>query len=85
MDDRSVRAMLKRCAERAGIEKRVHPHGLRHPGASMLVNSGGDLPSISQQLGLSHLVTTERYLHTINPQERLQKIIELLERTQPKR
>lgn len=36
LSDRYVRDMLKRLAAHAGVEKRVHPHGLRHPYASEL-------------------------------------------------
>ncbi len=31
MDPSYVRRLLPRLAARAGIDKRVHPHGLRHP------------------------------------------------------
>ena len=35
-----VRALLPRLAKKAGIEKRVHPHGLRHTFASQLRSEG---------------------------------------------
>jgi site-specific recombinase XerD len=35
-----VRTMLGRLAERAGIEKRVHPHGLRHAHAAEFAAEG---------------------------------------------
>jgi integrase len=35
-----VRDMLKRQAAKAGLEKRVHPHGLRHTHAAELEMSG---------------------------------------------
>lgn len=62
-----VRAMLKREAEAAGIEKRVHPHGLRHTHASMLRDAGIQLNVISIQLGHSNEAITCRYLNRFNP------------------
>ena len=38
-----VRSLLPRLARKAGIEKRVHPHGLRHTGAFELANEGHPL------------------------------------------
>ena len=63
-----VRQMLKRMASRAGIEKRVHPHGLRHTGASELLSEGVDVGVISKQLGHKSIATTARYLDHISPQ-----------------
>ena len=36
MSDVYVRNMLKRIARKAGVEKRVHPHGFRHTHTSEL-------------------------------------------------
>ena len=69
LNDRYVRAMIKRMAVRAGIEKRVHPHGLRHSHASELANEGTPLHVIQQQLGHSSLATTDRYIRHLAPQE----------------
>ena len=63
-----VRTLLPRLARKAGIEKRVHAHGLRHTHAFELVNEGQPLNVISAQLGHSSLATTERYLRHLNPQ-----------------
>lgn len=41
-----VRALLPRLARRAGIEKRVHAHGLRHTFASELAGEGHPLSTI---------------------------------------
>ncbi len=64
-----VRTMLPRLAARAGIEKRVHPHGLRHTMAYELMMEGVPMPIIQQQLGHASLATTERYLQHIAPKE----------------
>ncbi len=62
-----VRAMLPRLARRAGIEKRVHPHGLRHTGAFELANEGVPMHVLRAQLGHSSLATTDRYIRHLNP------------------
>jgi len=59
--------MLPRFARRAGIEKRVHAHGLRHTHAAELRAEGMDIGLISKQLGHSSIATTARYLDHIAP------------------
>ena len=64
-----VRQMLRRMADRAGIEKRVHPHGLRHTFAKELRQAGVDVVTISKLLGHSSIAVTSRYLdHLTNDQ-----------------
>ena len=64
-----LRTTLKRLADRAGINKRVHPHGLRHTMAYELMMEGVPMPIIQQQLGHASLTTTERYLRHIAPKD----------------
>jgi site-specific recombinase XerD len=64
-----VRGMLRRLAKRAGIEKRVHPHGLRHARASELMMRGVPVPIIQRVLGHASLTTTQIYLDHIAPAE----------------
>ena len=64
-----VRTMLKRLADRAGVDKRVHPHGLRHTMAYELMMEGVPMPIIQQQLGHASLATTEQYLRHIAPKD----------------
>lgn len=65
--DRYVRNMLKRAAAKAGITKRVHPHGLRHSHAVDLSTSGVPVKTIQHQLGHDHLTTTAIYLDHVAP------------------
>ncbi len=61
--------MLPRLAKRAGIEKRVHPHALRHSHAAELARERLPVNLIQAQLGHSSLATTSRYLAHIAPEE----------------
>ena len=62
MHDQYVRLLLGRLAVKAGIDKRVHPHGLRHTFADELCATGMDVVTISKLLGHSSIAVTSRYL-----------------------
>jgi site-specific recombinase XerD len=64
-----IRTLLHRLGAKAGIEKRVHPHGLRHSMSYELMMEGIPVPIIQQQLGHTSLATTQRYLDHITPRE----------------
>ncbi len=66
-----VRTLLGRLAARAGITRRVHPHGLRHTHAAELAAEGWPANRIQAQLGHASLATTDRYLRHIAPEELL--------------
>ena len=57
-----IRMLLPRLARRAGIDKRVHAHGLRHTHAAELAAERVPINQIQQQLGHASLATTSRYL-----------------------
>jgi site-specific recombinase XerD len=64
-----VRLLLQRLAAKSGVEKRVHPHGLRHTFADELRSAGADVVTISKLLGHSSIAVTNRYLdHLSNAQ-----------------
>ena len=64
-----LRGLLRRLAAKAGIEKRVHPHGLRHTFAVELEARGVPVTTISKLLGHSSVAVTARYLdHLTNRQ-----------------
>lgn len=64
-----VRNLFKELAAKAGIEKRVHPHGLRHTHAADLDREKVSVMLISHQLGHQDLGTTARYLSHLNNRE----------------
>jgi len=64
-----VRALPPRLAAKAGIEKRVHAHGLRHSHAADLVREGVPVNLIQRQLGHASLAVTSAYLGHIAPEQ----------------
>jgi len=72
----AVRDKLKVLAQRAGIEKRVHPHGFRHTHATELALENMPLYVIKEQLGHQYISTTERYIARLAPVHRLKYVHE---------
>lgn len=66
-----MRSTMARLAKKAGIEQRVHVHGLRHGHATMMNRSGLNMVELQGQLGHSNLTTTARYIAKIDISERV--------------
>ncbi|NIQ80548.1 MAG: tyrosine-type recombinase/integrase [Anaerolineae bacterium] len=58
--------MVKRYAERAGLEKDVRPHTLRHSAATTWLRQGFNLREVQKLLGHSSPATTEVYTHVFD-------------------
>jgi len=65
---RGVQQILEADARRAGIDKRVHPHMLRHTFATHLLDGGADLRVVQELLGHANLTSTQVYTHVTQSQ-----------------
>lgn len=59
------------------MDKRVHPHGLRHTYAEELCRAGADVVTISKLLGHSSIAVTARYLDHLSNGEAISALAAL--------
>lgn len=64
--------IVKECARKAGIDKNVYPHTLRHSFASHMLANGAPLRVIQEMLGHADIATTQVYTHV--DQQRLRSV-----------
>ena len=77
LHDAYVRELMTKLGHKAGIEKRVHFHGLRHTYAAYLMDQGVPIHFIRRMLGHSSIAITKRYADHINPAQVVEALREL--------
>jgi site-specific recombinase XerD len=68
LSGRNLRKILTNLVKRSGLDKRVHPHALRHTFATDLLKHTKNLRLVQKTLGHASLSTTEIYTHICDPE-----------------
>lgn len=76
LDPSYIRHLLPRLAKKAGVDKRVHSHALRHTLATEMYREDKPLWAIQGQLGHARPSTTDRYLRSAHQRDVVEAVRE---------
>ena len=63
ISNRYIRRMIDRLSKRAGIDKKIHPHSLRHTFATDIYKDTKNILLVQKALGHANVSTTQIYTH----------------------
>ena len=64
--ENGLQRYIKAAADKAGLNKKVNCHALRHSFATHLLESGYDIRTVQELLGHADVSTTMIYTHVLN-------------------
>jgi len=82
LSNQKYNAYLKEIQDICGIDKKLHSHLARHTCASLLLNNGVDLLTVSKILGHSSSKITESVYVTVFPSTIMQKVEQIADKIQ---
>ena len=62
----TIQLVIRNATEKAGLQKKVSPHTLRHSFATNYIGNGGNIRHLADLLGHASLNTTAHYTHIVN-------------------
>jgi integrase/recombinase XerD len=70
LSEQSVRLMINKYVEKAGLSNHITPHMFRHSFATLLLEEDVDIRFIQKLLGHSSIITTQIYTHVASNKQR---------------
>jgi integrase/recombinase XerD len=80
LSEQSIRFIVKKHAQLAGLERKITPHVFRHSFATLLLEQDVDIKYIQHLLGHSSIMTTQIYTHVNSERQK-----EILSKRHPRR